>query len=70
MDDVLGQRLDARLVCVILGATDERGVLIVEAAIGGLWHVVLLVPTGSATVTVKVSLYVLCQEGGLAIRES
>jgi hypothetical protein len=38
VQDMLGQCLDARIVCVVLGAADERGVLIVEAAIGRLGH--------------------------------
>lgn len=65
---MLGQCLDAGFVRIVLSATDERGVLIVEAAVGGLWHCLLLGVTGSASVTVKVSLYVFCQAGGSARR--
>lgn len=66
MQDVLGQRLDARLVCVVLGAADERGVLIVKAAISRLGHGRLLGVTGGATVAVEVSLYVFCQGRGVS----
>ena len=63
VQDVLGQRLDARLICIVLGATDERGVLIVKAAISRLGHGRRLRITGRATVAVEVSLYVFCQGG-------
>lgn len=66
MQDVLGQRLDARLVCRVLGATDERGVLIVITAIGRLRHGRLLGITGRTTVAVEVSLYVFCQGRGIS----
>lgn len=67
MDNVLGDGLQARLVLVVLGAADERRLLIVEAAISRSGHVLLLV--GRALVTaeaVEVSLYGFCQARGLA----
>jgi hypothetical protein len=72
MQDMLGHSLDARFIFVVLGTPDERGVLIVEPAVGGLGHVVLLVAviTLCSTVTVKRLLYVFCQGHRLAICDS
>lgn len=72
MQDMLGHSLDARLVFIILGAPDERGVLIVEPAVGGLGHGLLLVTviTLCSTVTVERLLYVFCQGHRLAIYNS
>jgi hypothetical protein len=69
VQDMLGQRLDSALVLVVLGAADERGLLIVEPAVGGLRHVLLLVGvvTRCTTVTMEVSLYILCQAQELAM---
>jgi len=69
MQDMLGDSLDARLVLVVLSAADERGVLIMEPAVGGLRHLSLLVVviTACSTVTVKRLLDVFCQAHRLAI---
>ena len=68
--DMLGERLQARLALVVLSAPDERGRLVVETAIGGCRHVLLLAVgrrvTLMATEAVEVSLYVFCQARGLA----
>ena len=67
MQDVLGQRLDARLVLVVLSAADERGVLIVKATVGRLRHSMLISwETAGTTCTVEVSLYVFCPARELA----
>ena len=64
---MLGQCLEARLVCVVLSAPDERGVLIVKPAVGGLRHGrLLLVIAGSATVTVKLFPDGSCQEDSVS----
>lgn len=40
---MLGQRLEARLVLIVLCSAQERGDLVVQAAIGWSRHVLLLV---------------------------
>jgi hypothetical protein len=63
--EVLGQRLEARVVLVVLSATDERGrLIVVAAAIGWGRHILLLVLVlrvrGVTSHAVEVSLDVFC----------
>lgn len=68
VEDVLGERLYARLALVVLCAADERGLLMVEAAIRWCRHGMLLRWSSLVTTeAVEVALYVFCQAMLLAM---